>query len=80
MAEIVRFHIEDKVAWNEKRFPVVAESMKVKYGEGPFIVVGVRLHVKEARTTLPDAHPESVTIELKDGQRREFSGDWFKKV
>lgn len=72
-----RFHIDDIVNWNVNCLPRSLPSQKAKYGDGPFKVVAVRLHTREAQRD--GFHPEAVTIEYKPDQRTEMSGDWFTK-
>ncbi len=72
------FQILDMVIWDTERCP---ERMIAQYGPGPFKIVGLRLHTNEALLSLrPPRHPVTVTIELKNLDRREFEGDYFKKV
>ena len=81
MPNQICFHLRDMVTWNEKRFPKsMVDEMKERYGNGPFRVVAIRLHTKEAMESLPQGqHPEAVTIELQDGSHKEMTGAWFKK-
>lgn len=76
----IHFHLHDTVVWTDAGWAGSAAEMKQKYGEGPFEVVEVRFHTKQARESSPKGHSEAVTIELKDGVRSEFSGSWFSVV
>lgn len=69
------FAITDTVTWNDV-YPDTVDKMIEKYGPGPFTVVGLRLHNKEAHPV----HPVAVMIELPNGERQEFAGEWFKKI
>lgn len=84
MAEVIPerfFAITDQVLWDRNRYPELVGSMLSKYGPGPFKVVGLRLHTKEAFASRhPPVFPVAVTIELVDDSRKEFSGEWFVKV
>ena len=70
------FSINDQVQWNKNRYPKLVNSMISRYGEGPFRVVGLRLHLEGVKCISPAA----VTIEFTDSTRHEFAGEWFKKV
>jgi hypothetical protein len=80
MAEPELFHRKDLVVWDADRFPKTVGDMIAKHGQGPFKVVKVRRHTKEARAMAPNAHPQAVTIELADKIPGEFSGNWFRKI
>lgn len=80
MTQYTAFHLRDMVAWNDDCCPPSADQMRKNYGQGPFKVVAVRLHTDEAIASNPKGHPEAVTIELKNKDRKEFSGSWFKKT
>ncbi|MEK7641632.1 MAG: hypothetical protein AAB365_01405 [Patescibacteria group bacterium] len=72
-----RFHVEDTVYWNESYYPSALASMKQAHGDGPFTVVTVRLHPVDIIGST--GHPESVTIQNKEGHRDNLSGAWFTK-
>ena len=71
-----RLSLTDMVTWDKERYPSFVGSMLQSYGEGPFKVVGLRLHLSGVNS--PD--PVAVTIELSNEDRQEFAGEWFKKV
>ena len=72
-----RLSLADNVTWDKERYPSLVGGMIEKYGEGPFKVVGLRLHRPEVQAV----DPLVVTILLKDGRPQEFgAGEWFKKV
>lgn len=71
------FRVRDVVRWNPDCLPGALPEMINKYGEGPFTVVVVRLHTREAQQH--GGHPEAVTIEHAHDQRTEMSGAWFTK-
>lgn len=73
----LRFHVEDMVKWNENFPPARLSSMKARYGDGPFRVVGVRLHFPDVQRYT--AHPEELTIEIIENERVQMSGAWFTK-
>ncbi len=70
MAVKYGFSLREKVVWDEDAPIELAEQ----HGEGPFEVVGLQLLEEEELTEPPKAHPEMVTIRLKGGHRRDFSG------
>ena len=73
---IHRFALTDLVTWDMDVYPSLVQNMIAKHGEGPFEVVGLRLHSKAVRSPFPVA----VTIEFESSTRMEFAGEWFKKV
>lgn len=73
------FTLCDRVVWDETAFPTQLPAMVQSYGQGPFEVVGLRLHTAEARAN-GNGYPTAVTIELPGGHWQEFTGAWFKKV
>lgn len=70
------FSITDMVVWNRERLTTLADKMAAMYGEGPFKIVGLRLHSEGAKGSFPVA----VTIEFANKRRKEFDGAWFDKV
>jgi hypothetical protein len=71
---VQHFQLTDMVTWDEAVYPHILPDMVNKYGTGPFKVVGVRLYVKEVKAPCPFA----VSVELSDGIRQEFPGEWFR--
>lgn len=76
----IAFHLRDMVTWGNNFPSGMTNTIKERYGEGPFMVVAVRLQNDETMTRNPEFHPEIVTIKLTSGEQADFSGGWFKKV
>lgn len=68
--------LEEQVVWDDAIYPSILLSLVACYGEGPFKIVGLRLHREEAQARCPYA----VTIELRNKERKEFAGEWFKRA
>ena len=74
--------LKELVVWDKSAYPNLFEDMVSNYkqhGDGPFRVVGLRLHSKGAIARNPH-RDYSVTVEFPDGDRHEFDGNWFKRM
>jgi hypothetical protein len=76
-----KLSLEEIVTWDKNIYPQILPDMIRRYGEGPFPVVGLRLlprSVMEVQSEKPANF--MVTIELANGDRQEFAGEWFERV
>ena len=72
------FSITDTVEWDRSRYPTLLPHMISRFGEGPFRVVGLRLHLPGVKTVSPVA--VTITVPNRNEERQELAGEWFKKV
>jgi hypothetical protein len=73
--------LEEKVTWDKLAYPDLVSAMIMQYGEGPFEIVGLRLHNSGARISRNSSvAPYAVTVKLLNGKRQEFAGEWFRRV
>ncbi len=65
--------LNEMVVWNEKLMAALPHTIQ-NFGPGPFRVLGLRLHQRGIKTPCP----YTITVELANGKRHDFDGEWFK--
>lgn len=74
--------LEEFVVWDEDIYPTILPDMIERFGKGPFKVVGLNLHrpgVRRVENSSKGA-PYLITIELANGERKAFAGEWFSRT
>ena len=69
----------EMVVWDRKIYPSILPTMIQRYGEGPFMVVGLRLFSTAAAINSSVAS-YIATVELPDGTTQGLAGEWFARA
>ncbi len=68
----------EKVVWDKEIYPNILPSLVERYGEGPFKVVGLSLWTNDSIDSRVATY--QVTVELPDGKKQGFAGEWFARA